>query len=316
MAPHEDHAGSVVSAHTLSVGSMLRKIAVNSQVYAFVQGKQKIKENFQLAIKKHGIREVSVFKGFCEGHDRELFSCLENEPFNFTRKQIFMLAYRAAARECYMKRAQYEALPTAEEIAAIHGINENARLSDPMIRVQMECLRGAEETESFKSTLDRYLIQESWDRLITQAIIFPETPSVLATVVFQPYFDMNGVRLQDYENLEAEMSHLCLSVIPLEKGGAAIFSWLDSENAASERFFRSVSEVDDRTSSVIHAVFDNTENFALNPAWYEQLDENKKDYLFSRIMNFDLNIAYAENKRPDQYAPYLDHWGEGCIAGF
>lgn len=316
MAPHKDHVGSVVSAHSLSIGAMLRKIAVDSQVYANVQAKQKIGEAWPFKIKKHGLRDVSVFNGFCRKHDRELFSCLENEAFRFTHKQIFMLAYWATARECYMKRAQCEALHTAEEIAAIHGINGSVRLNDPVARFQMECLRGAEEVESFKSTLDRHLIQKSWGRLVTQAIMFPETPSVLATTVFQPYFDMNGVQLQDYENLAAEMSHLCMSVIPLDKGGAAIFSWLDSTNAAPERFFRSVAEADDLTSSVIHAIFDNTENFAISPAWYEQLTQDKKDYLFSRMMNPELNVAYAENKRPDQSAPWLDHWGEGSIATF
>jgi hypothetical protein len=316
MAPHASHEGSIVAAHTLSVEAMLRKISVDSYVYAASQTKRIAGDTFPIEIQRRGLRDVSVFNGFCQKHDQELFSCLENKPFHFARKQTFMLAYRATARECYLKRKQCESFPTTEEFAAIHGIDEKLEFSDAAIHFQDSALRGAREVEALKATLDRYLMQDAWDRLSTRAIVFPETPSVIATVTFQPFFDMNGTQLQDFENLEAEMSHVCMSVIPLEAGGAAIFSWLDSPNNAPERFFKSVVDGGNLTSSVIHAVFDNTENFALNPTWYEQLTQDKKDYLFSRMMNFELNAAYSEHKRPDLSGPSLDDWGVGVIATF
>lgn len=316
MAPMSDHEMPIVSAHTLSVESMLRKIAVDGHVYTLGQPKRIAKDTFPIEVQRKGVRDVSVFNGFCSKHDRELFACLEIESFRFTRQQLFMLAYRATARECYLKRKQAESIPTAEEYAAIHGITDAVRLSDEALIFQAASLRGAEEAEGLKSSLDTLLTRQGWDRLVSHAILFPSTPSVLATAAFQPFFDMDGKQLQDFEDLEAEMSQIMLSLIPTEAGGAAIFSWLDTANAAPRQFFESVLRGRDKTSAVLHAVFDNTDNVACAPAWYEQLTQDQQQYIFSRIINFDLSITYSGNKRPDDFAPILANWGEANSVPF
>jgi hypothetical protein len=117
--------------------------------------------------------------------------------------------------------------------------------------------------------------------------LFPETPSVLATAAFQPFFDLNGVKLQEYQDLEAEMSQVSISVIPVETGGAAIFSCLDTANSAPRKFFKSILQARDLTASVLHVIFDNVENFAINPSWYESLTKELQDYIFSRALIFD-----------------------------
>lgn len=316
MAPMGDHEMPIVSAHTLSVESMLRKIAVDGHVYTFGQPKRISKDVFPIEVQRKGIRDVSVFNGFCSKHDRELFACLETESFRFTRQQLFMLAYRATARECYLKRKQAESLPTAEEYAAIHGITDTLRLSDEALVFQAASLRGAEEAEGLKSSLDTLLARQGWDRLVSHAILFPSTPTVLATAAFQPFFDMDGTQLQDFEDLEAEMSQVMLSVIPTETGGAAIFSWLDTANAAPRRFFESILRGRDKTSAVLHAILDNTENVAYAPVWYEQLTQDQQQYIFSRMINFELSVSYSGNKRPDDSAPILANWGEAIHAPF
>ena len=267
--------------------------------------------------KRLGLRDVSVFNGFCKKHDTVLFSCLENKAFQFTRKQLFMLAYRAAARECYLKRKQCESLPTLEQIKSMHGITEQIAYIEEILIHQAASLRGAEECEALKAKLDDYLVSESWDRLVTHAILFPNTPTLSACFVFQPYHDMNGIQLQDYENLQAEMSYLAISLIPIEQnGGAAIFSWLDSASHAPRRFYESVLEGKNITTSVIHAVLDNSENFAISPSWYEPLPQEAKNYLFSRMGILEASIIYSAQKRPDEDSPNLGNWGTPSFAQF
>ncbi len=316
MAPQEDHEGPIISAHTLSVEAMLRKISTDSHVYSLVRGKRIARDAFPFEIKKRGLRDVSVFNGFCKKHDAELFACLETEPFYFKRKQLFMLAFRNIARECYLKRKQAESLPTPEEYGVIHGIEGELKLSERAILFQSESLCGAEDVESLKATMDRHLYSESWNRLVTRAILFPKTPSVLATAAFQPFVDMNGEQLQDFENLEAEMSLICMSIIPVVNGRAAVFSSLDTSNSAPNQYFQSVSKSKDLTSAIIHTVLDNTENMALKPQWYANLTTKMKEYIFSRIMTTEHTTNYLANPRPENAAPVLDNWGEGIIADF
>lgn len=316
MAPHPDHEGSIISAHTLSVEAMLRKIAVDGHVYVAAQAKRFARDTFPIEMQKKGLRDVTVFNGFCQKHDRELFACLELEPFRFQRQQSFMLAYRAVARECYLKRKQYESLPSPDDYAAIHRIDAQLQFSEAALVFQAASLAGAEDAEDLKSSFDKHLLAKGWDRVVTRAILFPTTPTTLAAASFQPFIDMNGKQLQDFEDLEADMSQICMSVIPTETGGAAIFSWLDSSNAAPQRFFDSVVNAADLTSSVLHAIFDNTENFAVSPSWYETLKDDEKKYIFSRILLFAQNTTYADSPRPDRNAPKLADWGAAVVAAF
>lgn len=315
MAPHTDHEGSIVSAHTLSVEAMLRKISVNSHVYSPTQAKKFSKDQLPIEFRLMGLRDVSVFNGFCQKHDRELFSCIENNQFRFSRQQNFMLAYRAVARECYLKRKQFDVFPTAEQIAELQGIEEEVRLSDEAILFQASTLKGAEDVEFLKASFDKHLSNQAWDRLITHAIIFSETPSILGTAAFQPFFDLSQVQLQDYTNLDATMSQICVSVIPLEVGGAAIFSWLDSSNSAPRRYFESVINTKDLTATTIGVLLDNTENIAINPVWYESLNAMQKDYLYYRLMPFDFSQISGTQKLYTE-EPQLDNWGTTIISQF
>ncbi|NTU49730.1 MAG: hypothetical protein HGA87_02340 [Desulfobulbaceae bacterium] len=316
MAPHTDHEGPIISAHTLSVEAMLRHVAVDAHVYVASQAKRIERDTFPIEVQRRGLRDVTIFNGFCQKHDRELFACLETEPFRFYKQQNFMLAYRAVARECYLKRKQYESLPTLQEFANIHGITDDLQYSEATLIFQAACLSGAEDVEKLKVKFDQYLLAHEWDRVVTSVILFPNKPTVLAATAFQPFFDMNGKQLQDFEDLDADMSQICMSVIPIETGGAAIFSWLDSSNSAPARFFESVTQAADLTSAVVHAIFDNTENIAMNPAWYEALTETERQYLFSRMMLFAQSVSYVDRCRPDQSAPKVANWGQGVVSTF
>lgn len=316
MAPGDDHDRTIVSAHTLSVESMLRKISSDGHVYAIGRAKKIATDIDPIEIQRMGLRDVSVFNGFCAKHDRDLFSCLETEAFQFTQEQIFKLAYRTVSKESYLKRKQFESLPSAEQYAEIHGIEDKLRLSDIAVMYQAGVLRGAEEIESLKQVLDGLLLTSQWSRLVTHAIIFPEVPSVLGTATFQPYADLDGRQLQEFEDLDAEMSHIFMSVIPTDTGGAAIFSWLDTANSAPRLFFESVTRGKSLTSAVIHALLDNAENVAFSHSWYEQLRQELKDYVFSRVIKFDGGLNQPYSQRADDIAPDLGDWGNPIVTRF
>jgi hypothetical protein len=309
MAPFKDHEGNIVSAHTLSVEAVLRKIAKDSHVYAINHDIYSALAGNPINIKKLGIRDVSVFYGFCAKHDLELFSCIENEPFTCQPQQNFILCYRAAARECYLKRNQYESIPTPEQIGKIHKIKGKLQDSESISVFRKTSLKGAEEIEAFKSTLDIYLLQDDWSHLETHFIVFPKPPCLAASFVFPPFFDMDGTQLQNVANLKAEMSYLAISVIPYKKGGIAIFSWLDTANAAPLRFFMSVMQSRNLTSAIIHVVLDNCENFAISPEWYEKLLPKTQKYIISRIQNLENTGVYFKEGRPDMESLFLDDWG-------
>lgn len=316
LAPMSDHVMPIVAAHTLSVESMLRRIAVDGHVYAYGQTKQLSKDHFPIEFQRKGIRDVSVFNGFCSKHDRELFSCLETEPFVFRRDQLFMLAYRAAAREFYLKPKQHEAIPTVEEIAAIHEI-EPFQPDELMQLFAAASGTGASDVEALKEKLDELLLAKAWDRFISHAVLFDSTPTVLASSVFQPFFDMDGNELQDGSDLNADLSPIFVSVIPLASGGgAAIFSWQDTANSAPRRYFESAIRGVDMTATVIHVLLDNIENLAFAPGWFEGLTHEQKQYMLSRTLLMSGVPTHARGHRAESAAPRLADWGKAIVVPF
>ena len=148
--------GPVISAHTLSVECMLRPISKNGHVYAieFDLFNPQNGRPTKLALK--GLRETSVFNGFCAKHDKDLFAPIEDQPFICSQEQLFLHAYRATAKESYLKRKQAESLVTPEVFKEIHGMpaDMELQLSPDALLAQAASLLGAEDIERTKAKLD------------------------------------------------------------------------------------------------------------------------------------------------------------------
>ena len=101
-----DCDGSIIKAHTVSRGANLARIAKDSHVLRYMVSIPGMRKNGRkLSVGKIGIKEASVFQGFCRKHDQELFSCIENEPFTGRPDQCIAVAYRTMSRELYGKDA-------------------------------------------------------------------------------------------------------------------------------------------------------------------------------------------------------------------
>jgi len=309
LAPHAQHDGPIVSAHTLSVEAALRPISREGRVYAVRQQLSSDKEKFPISLELRGLRDVSVFNGFCRGHDRDLFACLETTPLVFSAEQVFMLAYRAVARESYYKRKQLESFPSPERYAAVHGLTEPVQFSKEAENYVAQMLAGAEDIERLTGRFDGLLLAKNWNRLVTRVLVFPEKPSLSVSFAFQPSVTLNGERLQVLTDTSSVLSHLMVSVLPVHGGGAAVFSWLDTANSAPERFYRSIAQADDVTSAVIHMALDISENVAISPDWYDGLPPDSKWYIAMRLLNMLQDEAYEAEGNPLMMAPPLGAWG-------
>lgn len=72
-----DCEGGVIKAHTVSRGPNLAKIAENGHVLQYGASIPDMNKNGgKLSVKRIGIKDASVFHGFCSKHDREIFSCI------------------------------------------------------------------------------------------------------------------------------------------------------------------------------------------------------------------------------------------------
>ncbi len=101
-----DCEGGVIKAHTVSRGHNLTKISKDGHVLQYDANIPEMNMNGgKLSVKRVGIKNASTFYGFCAKHDRDLFSCIENEVFSGRPDQCLSVAYRTMSRELYGKDA-------------------------------------------------------------------------------------------------------------------------------------------------------------------------------------------------------------------
>jgi len=123
--------GKIVKAHTVSKGPNLSTISENGMVIQYsVDVPKLIKNGGKIQATAIGIGDASTFYGFCERHDRVLFSCIENEPFTGRAEQCLAIAYRTLSREYYTK----DALSHIRE--TLHGADKGMSLQQ-QIELQM-----------------------------------------------------------------------------------------------------------------------------------------------------------------------------------
>lgn len=293
LAPIGGCSGGIISAHTLSAEAMLRPIARDGHVYAVKADLYKTNPTGPATIGLLGIRDTSVFNGFCAAHDKALFSPIEDQPFVCSPQQLFTHAYRAVAKESYLKRKQAESVPSPDVMKEIYGLPKELELkfSETALLSMAASLRGAEEIERTKAEMDKHLVAGDWRRIMTTVIPFAKPPTVVCNFIYSPDHDFEGNYLQDFENWEADLSQLMVTIIPAGSGGFALLSHLDTANSAPRRLIDSLTARADPTSSLLWLMFCQAENFAISPSWYESLAGEQsaaiQEALFSNVDPFD-----------------------------
>lgn len=311
MAPDPSRClgASIIAAHTLSEAAMLRPISRDSKVYtatanSFARSLDGV-TNFELK----GVGVTSTFNGFCSVHDKEIFSEIEDRPFVCTPKQNFIHAFRAVAKEAYLKRRQAETVPTIEHIKQIHGLTDEKLETEAFWLLQKYgAMIGAEELDRYKARLDAIYMGEDWRRLVTHVVEFAKTPSLVCSAPYSPDFDFAGNALQDFSNEEIDLETLIVTILPAAGGGGfALFSYLDTAANICERMVNSILQQKNLTTAIIWFVVGQFENIAFSPDWFESLDEKMVSTLkihFGRTAD----PANFQANRLDLCPHYIDDW--------
>ena len=296
LAPFSDHSGDIIAAHTLSLGSMLKPIARNGHVYSWDADfyPASIDEAFDLKLR--GIKDTSVFNGFCGKHDNELFKVIDNAEFICSPEQLFLHAYRAVAKESYAKRKQFESFPKVEEWAAILNIEDSSQhVPSPETLLHLTgVLRGVEDIERLKTVFDEILVARDFRRLVTHILPFRNKPGIVCNAILAPDSDFNGNELQNFLKFDADLNPLTITVLPANTGGFVLLSYLDNRSSGPAQLVESLLRQADLTSSLIWLIISYSDNTAIMPDWWENLSNEHRLHIqngFRRTLNvFDRPI--------------------------
>lgn len=281
-------SGKIISAHTVSVGAALNHIAEDRHVLGYKLGFKELNESNGLVLpQKLGIRQASTFFGFCAKHDKELFSCVENEEFKGRLDQCCTLAFRVAAKEYYTKKSS-QVLPDILRDADKGKSSATQKALQKFIKMQAAGTdAGLRDIKSHYDELAQILVEEKFNQVKSVIFEFDDAVPVMFAGGFAPSEDFDGNALQDLRDVDQVAQDLFMSAVGTSSGSSIVLSWLDKDDDIVGRYVNSlVGKYEDNIcSALVQIAVRSFENIYFRPSWYESLDEDTKVHLCKLVMS-------------------------------
>ena len=265
---HNKCSSTIVDAHTIPERS-LRTIARRGHVLGY-RPQAVFSNNGTIPLTAIGVRKASTFRGFCGRHDHKIFRDVETEEFKGTKREAFLLAYRALARERHLKKTQARWL--TEQMPTL------AR--NPTHPVLREFAAGAASSQRsmkyYGPLLEDWLLAETYQNIEGFTLYTDTPPAVMCSGVFFPEETPNGLELQQFwKRDEVVPDVLFITSYYDGQKGVISLTWCKPKARASRLLIESMRWLSDGelATTITKLVFAHCENLYLSPDWWDTLDE-------------------------------------------
>lgn len=290
-----------IKSHSIQKRRMLSAISHNGHVYAISTDLSDIKKNAGAPIYKlKGIDQVSTFQGFCQKHDNELFTPIDDYPLQATNEQVFLYSYRSVCREINMKTNSYELY--------LESINkeENPAIIEFLKATIEGTEKGLNDLKKHKMNFDKSLKKK--DFLDIEYVVFCSEfkPNLAFSGLCYPYYDFQGNHIQTPFDKNKRLQLLSFCSAPLESGWGYIISWHKSSSEIGHHYVNSLATATHLKKNIEDYLFRQTlqfENLAFSPIWWEALEQERKDQIINYVYN---NLSSFSDISPDHLSNGLD----------
>lgn len=265
--------GKIVKAHTVSRGPNLTKIARQGKVIRYRAELAELKKTGgKLTAAEIGIGDASVFFGFCAGHDRNLFSCIENEAFTGRVDQCLAVAYRTLSREYYGKNAASHLRETLRNADKGKSRIEQFHLQRLLAVIDHSNEAAKKELENTHSKLTQALVDRRDSPLRSMVLEFDGNLPFMFAGAWSPFTDLFGSNVQDGYTDEM-LEQIFVSSFGGDVQSHICISWVDQANAPGQVIAHQIRELlpSNLAAIILQFVVKHVENIFFDPAWFEAL---------------------------------------------
>ena len=276
---------NVIKAHSIQKNKILNYIAENGMVISADVQKTLFTKEFE----EIGISSASTFFGFCNYHDTNIFSEIENKEYAGSIEQNFLHAYRACALEYVKKKVS---VCFYEKAMKKYKNNPYERMFYKKLN---GALWGVKDYYSILEQLSNELIKPKDERnfdIISSKVFHLSYESLLAVnACFSIEYDFQENLINDLADTSKRPATIFLNIFPHAGKSFILFSWL-SENW--ETYQSIVSKLETFTPPQIEIFFSNLiichcENFFISPSKYSQMPKKVRRLFVSQYMNTLMN---------------------------
>lgn len=281
--PASDPCSSkITKAHTIQRKGGLTAIAEVGHVLTVKpRMKDVIASDGKPSPRKIGIKDASVFPGFCGKHDDALFKPIEGKALSLTKESAFLFSYRAIAYERFSKESEIRMSSIQRDMDRGQPFGTQAAIQSHL-SVYIEGIHlGMRDISRWKSQFDERLLTGDLDDFHFLAISFDEVLPIVACTALHPEFDLKGQPLQRLGRGNVDFDHITVTVTVFGGRTIVVLGWIGNDDGPARALAESFREVENarKADALIRFLFVHTDNLFLRPSWWEGLSAGNQNAL-------------------------------------
>jgi hypothetical protein len=275
----ESCAGEIIKAHSISQQHLKRFSPENGKAWTISHND----------FKQEGIKnEASTFRGFCGHHDKELFKCFEDSPYDYNNPEhVFKLTLRTIAKEFFLK---FNAIQTISSLP--HNKLELFYLGS--------CL-SFHRLLLWREYLIERLRKKDWSYIQSVSVKI-KSLSCFASSVFYVTNDYGGEVLNDLRKFsDSDLDPVILNLVPVDDSTIVTLAYRKNNKMAKSKLVEALRANISETSQNIEELITRllilyVENFYFSNESYLQNIAPRKDTILKAFNNhwddsIDLNSS-------------------------
>jgi len=291
---HDECSKRIVKAHSISKSSSLKEIAVGGHVLTFFMA-QRNKPNTTLEPIKVGINKASIFNGFCEIHDKKLFSPFEDKPFNSSNYHCFLIMYRTISRELFVKESSKGTFGLMQEMDRGQDLFFQKYVQDRYQHFNGNNDLTIHDLKYIKTSLDKMFISKAYDNLEHVIIELENPPSVMASAIGAVSFGFDGSLIQEVsQDLNYIPDYLCTNSFSSDGKGYIVLSWLTEHKISNQQLIETLMDSHSIPDSILMLIISHIENVYISPLWWENLSNKNRKNLIELYKNGAVQDTYND----------------------
>ena len=268
-----------IGSHTIQRSGALGSIAENSHVYEIRNVSSFEESELRLSFESKGLSKASIFPGFCNRHDSEIFGEIENGNVFGSARQAALLGYRVIAMEVH-KKERAIALWKNPKVSEMIDVNGNRDFADAFLH---DSALALSDLRREIAQYEQALLSDVFSDFIFEAVELPSVPSFAFCGPFSPEFSFSGELL--LPAMDAEWSSATAFCGVFADCPLLIVSGFRSETQDIERFVRGVSNIppEHRTRTAFNLALEYCENYFFQKSWIDSLTDAQRASILGKF---------------------------------
>ncbi len=280
--------GKIAKAHTLQKSRSLMAIAERGHVLSIKDALGQPDFTRTIVPKSKGVDDASIFRGFCQKHDSEMFREIDIGQLTADIDSAYKLAFRSICYEMYQKNVGLKTAYFLRENID-KGMSWSGQVNAQQeIATMIHGFEGAIADFAIqKRKFDRYYHAPSELQFNFYSEIFEEVFPLAISTAFSPEYGFSGVLLQTLSVPIGRLELLSLNLISVGGKTLVSFSWMGEPNGANHSFVREYLNLPPsrKFDALVILAFEFTEHIFLKPSWWTSLSTYEKNNLSARWSN-------------------------------